>query len=311
MSYCRNCGAVLPDGARFCASCGTPADSGQIPVPQWNAGQGYANEQACGNAGQPYAGAQGCGNGAQAYVNAQTQGNVVPPFAGDMPYSNMPPYGNAAQPYADGQVYGNAGTPYQDMPDYVSMGRAFNGNPYSPYGAVTQPQSSRKTLAVIGVIVGLIVAIALVLLIVLLTRDNRHRTYEQAVGVFMDGLKKQDIDRMSEAFPERLREDLRRDMLRNYDSEDEFWEDYNESLEWFCGKRIKLTYEIAWAQPLLDYQISDCEQEFLEKYHYDVTVSSGYEVEIEVTFKGSEDEYDTQLDLEVIEIGGKWYVIPD
>ena len=328
MSYCRNCGTLLPDGARFCALCGTPADSGQgygneaqaygnvqtqgnavppyadgIPYsnmpPYGNAGQGYADGQAYGNAGQPYAGSQGYGNEAQAYGNA------------GQPYAGGQGYGNEGQPYANGQGYGNVGTPYQGMPGCAGMGGAFNGNPYSPYGAAAQPQNSRKTLAVIGIIVGLIVMIALVLLIVLLTRDNRHRTYEQVVGVYMDGLKKQDLDRMEEAFPERIREALRRDMLRYYDSEDEFWEDYNESLEWFCGKHVKMTYKIAQAEPLLDYRIADCEQECMEEYHYDVSISAGYEVELEITFKGSEDEYDTELDLEVVEIDGKWYVFPD
>ena len=182
-------------------------------------------------------------------------------------------------------------------------------DPYRPYGAVVQPQSSRKTLAVIGMVAGLIVAVALILLIVLVTRDNSHRTYQQAVGVFMDGLKRQNTQRMLEAFPERLRDDMRRKLTRNYDSEQEMWEEYNENLEWYFGYHVKMTYKIVQAEPLLEYQIRDFEQYLMDDFQYDVSISSGYEVDIEMTYQGSEGEYSGGETLVVAEIGGKWYVI--
>lgn len=34
MSFCKNCGANIPDGAGFCSSCGTPVDAQQTVNPQ-------------------------------------------------------------------------------------------------------------------------------------------------------------------------------------------------------------------------------------------------------------------------------------
>ena len=331
MSYCKNCGAELQSGARFCSLCGTPTEIDRVPMqplgngetlyaggqpPYGNGGPTYAGGQPYGNAGPVYAGSQPLGNGDSPYAGGQPYGNGEPTYVSGQPYGNAgpvyangQPYGNGEPTYANGQVYGNGEQSYPNMPGYAGEDGYFAGNPYSPYGVAVQPQSSRKALLIIGTIVGLVVTVALALLIVLLARDNSHRTYEQAVGIFMNGLKKQDMGKMVEAFPERLRGDMRRELTRYYGSEQELWEEYNETLEWFCGNHVKMTYTIVQAEPLLEYQIRDLEQDLMEDFQYDVSISSGYEVDIEMTFKGSEGEYSDGEILTVAKIDGKWYVI--
>ncbi|MDE7239823.1 MAG: hypothetical protein K2N41_08945, partial [Lachnospiraceae bacterium] len=205
--------------------------------------------------------------------------------------------------------YGNGEQSYPNMPGYAGEDGYFAGNPYSPYGVAVQPQSSRKALMIIGTVVGLIVTIALVLLIVLLARDNSHKTYQQAVDILMNGVKKQDMGKMLEAFPERLRGDMRRELTRDYGSEQEFWEEFNETLEWYCGNHVKMTYTIVQAEPLLEYQTRDLERDLMEDFQYDVSISSGYEVDIEITYKGSEGDYGYSAEVIVAKIDGKWYVI--
>lgn len=315
MSYCKNCGTELPDGAHFCALCGTPTGDMQV----MNGAQPYA--------GAPGQEAAGVPSGDMSVLNTvQSYGNMPP-------YGNGQPYGNTDQVYGNGQamsgaqVYGNSQA-MNDAQQVYGNGQAMNmanamppyGNMppqgaypaadlHEPYGSAAQPQSSRKALAIVGVIVGLIIVIAVVLLVILLTRDNSHRTYQQAVGVFMNGLKQQDMDKMCEAFPERLQDELRRDMLFFYGSEAEFWEEYNEDIEWYCGKNAKMTYEIEDAEPLLAYEIADYERDCLDDFRYNVSISEGYTVEITVTFKGSEGAFDSEMELDVVRIDGKWYVI--
>ena len=312
---------------------GQPLGNGESPYaggqPYGNAGPVYANSQPygngepaytgsqpLGNGESPYAGGQPYGNGEPTYVSGQPYGNVGPVYANGQPYENAgpvyaggQPYGNGEPTYANGQVYGNGEQSYPNMSGYAGEDGYFAGNPYSPYGAAVQPQSSRKALMIIGMTVGLIVAVALILLIVLLARDNSHKTYQQAVDIFMNGLEKQDMGKMLEAFPERLRGDMRRELTRYYDSEQELWEEYNENLEWYCGNHVKMTYKIVQAEPLLEYQIRDLEQDLMEDFQYDVSISSGYEVDIEMTYKGSEGEYSDGEMLVVAKIDGKWYVI--
>ena len=330
MSYCKNCGTELQSGARFCAFCGTPTEIDRIPIqPLGNGEPAYTGGQPLGNAepayvnGQPYwnaepvyANGQPYGNGEPTYVSGQPYGNAGSVYANGQPYGNAgpvyaggQPYGNGEPTYANGQVYGNGEQSYPNLPGYTGEDGYFAGNPYSPYGAAAQPQSGRKALMIIGMIVGLIVAVALVLLIVLLARDNSHRTYQQAVGILMNGVKKQDMGKLLEAFPERLREDMRRELTRDYGSEQELWEEFNENLEWYCGNQVKMTYKIVRAEPLLEYQIRDLEQDFMEDFQYDVSISSGYEVDIEMTYKGSEGDYGYSAGVIVAKIDGKWYVI--
>ncbi|MCM1536957.1 MAG: zinc ribbon domain-containing protein [bacterium] len=307
MSYCKNCGTELPDGAHFCALCGTP--SGDMPV--MNGAQPYA--------GAPSQGAAGAPSGDMSMLNTvQPYGNMPPYGAAGVPYGNGQPYGNTDQVYGSGQamngaqqVYGNgqAMNMANTMPQYGNVPPQGVYPAANPYGSAAQPQSSRKALVIAGAIVGLILVIAVVLLVVLLTRDNSHGTYQQAVGVFMDGLKQQDMDKMCEAFPVRLQEEVRKDLLLFYGSEAEFWEDYNEDIEWYCGKNAKMTYEIEDAEPLLAYEIEDYEEDCLVDFRYNVSISAGYRVEVEMTFKGSEGEFDSELELDVVKIDGKWYVI--
>lgn len=48
---------------------------------------------------------------------------------------------------------------------------------------------------------------------------------------------------------------------------------------------------------------------FLENFHYEVSLSDGFTVKIEIVHSGSEGEYDSRLSLKTAKIGGKWYVI--
>lgn len=237
-----------------------------------------------------------------------------------------PVYGQEPQIYAAGQAYGVGMTPYADGPVYgndapvYAAGGSYTGNPYDPYGKVVQPQSSRKALMIAGMIVGLVAVIAVILLIVLLAGDKSHRTYQQVTDVFMDGLKEQDWEKMAEAFPERLREDMRQGTLGaltyeytesrpQFYTESELWADLNDVLEWYCGENVTMSYTITGMEPIEDYRLREYERNFLENFHYEVSLSDGFTVKIEIVHSGSEGEYDSCLSLKTAKIGGKWYVI--
>lgn len=327
MVYCKNCGAALTEGARFCASCGTPVQTEQAYINMPPAGNMQAEN---GEAGYPGGEQAFNGQGMNAmpfapekqngavYQNMQAAGqayggDIAPQGGGMMPYTAGQVYGGSVMPYAAGQAYGNDASVY-------AAGGGYAENPYDPYGKAVQLQSSRKALMIVGMTVGLIVVAAVILLTVLLTRDKSHRTYQQVTGVFMDGLEEQDLERMSEAFPERVREDIRRRMQETliyeyaesrsaFHTESEFWAQLNEVLEWYCGENITMSYTITETEPIEDYRLREYERDFLENFHYGVSLSDGYTVKIEVVHRGSEGEYGSRLSLKTAEISGKWYVI--
>lgn len=411
-SYCKNCGAVLPEGAHFCASCGTPVqiyinmpcggnmqagncaaeypDGAQalhdrgvnaIPYAPGNpSGAAYQNASAypngavyqntpvypsgaaCQNAsaypnsaayqntpvypsgaayqnasaypnGEAYQNTSAYGRELQIYADGPVYGNSIAPHGGGIAPQGggmashgggMASYGGGMAPYAEGQTYGGGqpeyGQAYGNDAKMYAAGGNYAGNPYDPYGKAVQPQSSRKALMIMGMIIGLAVVIAVILLIVLLAGDKSHRTYQQAAGVFMDGLEGQSLERLSEAFPERVREDLRREMFgtlrqeygesaSDFYVESDFWTALNEALDWYCGENVTMSYTITSEEPIEDYRLREYERNFLEDFHYTVSFDGGYVVKIAVVYRGSEGEYTSRLSLKTAEIDEKWYVI--
>ena len=375
-SYCKNCGAVLPEGAHFCASCGTPVqtyinmpcggnmqagncaaeypdgaqavyDQGVNAVPHAPAypngaayqnasvypnGAAYQNASAYLN-GEAYQNTPAYGRELQIYADGPVYGSSIAPYGGGMasygggiaPYGGgMASHGGGMAPYAEGQTYGSGqpeyGQAYGNNAEMYAAGGNYAGNPYDPYGKAVQPQSSRKALMIMGMSTGLAVVIAVILLIVLLAGDKSHRTYQQAAGVFMDGLEGQSLERLSEAFPERVRENLRREMFgtlrqeygesaSDFYVESDFWTALNEALDWFCGENVTMSYTITSEEPIEDYRLREYERNFLEDFHYTVSFDGGYVVKIAVVYRGSEGEYTSRLSLKTAEIDEKWYVI--
>lgn len=322
-SYCKNCGTELPDGAHFCASCGTPVQTyiNMHPGGNMQAGNCAAEypdgAQAVHGQGVnaiPYA--PGNPNGA-AYQNASAYQDAPA-------YQNTSAYGRELQIYAEGQTYGSGqpeyGQAYGNDAEMYAAGGSYAGNPYDPYGKAVQPQSGRRALMIMGMIIGLAAVIAVILLIVLLTRDKGHRTYQQVVGIFMDGLEEQSLGKLSEAFPERVREDMRRGMFgtlrqeygesaSDFYVESDFWTALNEALDWYCGEDVTMSYTITSQEPIADYRLREYERKFLEDFHYTVSFGSGYVVKIEIVYRGSEGGYTSTLNLKTAEIDEKWYVI--
>lgn len=380
-SYCKNCGAVLPEGAHFCASCGTPVQTyinmpcggnmqagncaaeypdgvqalhgrgvNAIPYAPGNpsgaacqnasaypngavyqnasaypSGAAYQNASAYSN-GEAYQNTSAYGRELQIYADGPVYGNSIAPHGGGMAPSGggMASHGGGMAPYAEGQTYGGGqpeyGQAYGNDAKMYAAGGNYAGNPYDPYGKAVQPQSSRKALMIMGMIIGLAVVIAVILLIVLLAGDKSHRTYQQAAGVFMDGLEGQSLERLSEAFPERVREDLRREMFgtlrqeygesaSDFYVESDFWTALNEALDWYCGENVTMSYTITSEEPIEDYRLREYERNFLEDFHYTVSFDGGYVVKIAVVYRGSEGEYTSRLSLKTAEIDEKWYVI--
>ena len=345
--FCAACGTPVP------------ADHGSImnAMPYPSGGQGgvlYQNKQAdenmpayshqsvYGHGSQIHAGSQIYGNAQPPYANGPEYGNAQPPYANgpeygnaQPPYANGPEYGNDLPPYAGGQAYGGGLPPYAEGPVYENglsvygycnelsaAGEMCAGNYYDPYGRLAdlRPRSSQKRLMTVCAVVGLIIAAVVILLIVLLTSNRGNRSYEQAVSVFMDGFERQDLSRISEAFPERAREDIWREMggssryaqmdvRSEADSEDDFWQELNADLEWYCGGQITMTYEITGAEPITDYRLCEYERHFLEDFQYEVSFDGGFSVNVEITFQGNEGDFRSSMKLNTAMIGKNWYVI--
>ena len=100
------------------------------------------------------------------------------------------------------------------------------------------------------------------------------------------------------------------------DVKDEFkdsYEDQKEYLEEAYGKNAKYSLKIADKDKLSKKKLEALAESIEDNYDIDEKkVKAAYELEVEMTIKGSEDDYETETTMYAVKIGGKWYIVgPD
>lgn len=127
--------------------------------------------------------------------------------------------------------------------------------------------------------------------------------YMSAIDNYFKGMEKYDVNMFLDAFP-----DFYKDLIGSvYDNDsmqelmDSFVEDY--------GSNIKILYNVTSEKVLTSTELQNI-QDYIEKqYDEKVSVTDGYEVEIEATIKGdSNSETDTDT-MYVYKIDGKWCIL--
>lgn len=181
--------------------------------------------------------------------------------------------------------------------------------PNAVYGNPMPPKSNKKAFGIIAGIVGLIV-VAAVLIVILLGRDqNPNKSYKTAAETWAKAYATRDFSLLLKAYPPDLREDVREELLWDFDDdEDEYWDEMYDKLEYYCGPHVKMSYKLGKAEQL-DRDWEYYEWYFRSFYDYECDISAGYEVEVDATFRGADDTYEKTASLVVVQIEGKWYVL--
>lgn len=173
---------------------------------------------------------------------------------------------------------------------------------------VNPNKSQTKNIAIIlgGVV-------AFILVIVLLVSVAGGKPYEKAIDNYFDVFFSGEVEKIKSLAPEAYWEYMEDEYdldLDDYieDMEDEM-EDYLEEMEDEFGKKAKVTYKITDADRLDEDDLKDLKDTM--KDDYDISkksVTDAYELELEVTIKGEDDEDDAEMDVIVVKIDGKWYM---
>lgn len=286
MMTCKNCGAQIADNAAFCNVCGAPV-AAPVPPMQQPEVSAVPEQQV-----QPEVNTAPV----QPEMNVAS-GQFTQPMNDGMQFQNGQQMNGGAQ-FQNGQQMTN-GMPYQNN----QMGY----NPYAYQNAM--PAKNKKTGLIIGIILAAIVIVAAVLIIKLCFGNNN--SYEAAVKKFVKGIEKHDLSMMVETFPEPIRDEMKDDMLYWYDDEEEFWEDFDESVEYYCGSNVRYSYKIEEAERFDSEDMEDIEDELYFDYDYRCDVTDAYALEVVLTAKGSEGRDTSYFDFTAVKIKGKWYLIMD
>lgn len=176
---------------------------------------------------------------------------------------------------------------------------------FDPVALFNQLRAHKYFIPGVAGVAGLIVLI--VLLSVLLGGAKT-----KPIDKVMKGIVKADAEIFLKAFP--------KDYIEYAEDEyDDFEDDLEETLEWVSeileddlGDNIKFKYEVIKEKELSKNKLDDLKDELNEDYglsRRDIT--EAWEIKIDVTFSGSDDDDDTKFELIVIKYNGKWYISPN
>lgn len=293
MSFCRNCGTELPEGAVFCSNCGTKTinvqekttdDTPKVAdiIPDQNTNVTSYNT----------------GDIVNPTVNPNAYPNTyVNPGVNETPYSNTNPYVN---PSANANMYQapNAyGTTYPNQ--------NVNNN------SISSLFKGKNTGMIIGIAAaGAVVLIAVFAIIISLVAF-RTPAYEKPVKNLFDAMEKGNYNKFINCFPDYMQEAYE-DEADYYDEDaEDLMDNLIDEFEDEYGNNIKISYKITDKDKMDNGDLSDLEDEIDSNYDENVNIKAGYKLEIDATIEGSDDEDTNSEDITVIKIGSKWYIAED
>lgn len=108
---------------------------------------------------------------------------------------------------------------------------------------------------------------------------------------------------------EYMEEEYDLDMDEREEQFEENWDDRIDDLEDEYGRNVKVTYKIVDKDKMDEDDLDDIRDNYKDRY--DIAkrdITAGYELDVEVTIKGREDEDTEDATFNVYKLGGKWYV---
>ena len=156
------------------------------------------------------------------------------------------------------------------------------------------------------------VLMALVLMLSL-TACGANGSYKSVVKTMTKAMEECDGEKMIKIFPEELMEILCEEQFDDdYDDMvDDLEDSLKDTMDWWedqYGRDIKLTYEIDDADELDEDEIEAIMDYYDDVMDLDLDIKKGYEVEVEMTIEGKDDDDSEDMVLTIIKVGSKWYV---
>ena len=157
-----------------------------------------------------------------------------------------------------------------------------------------------------------LICVLLALVMVLsLTACGANGSHKSVVKTLFASIEKGDAEKMLSLFPEEVLEAMEEN-LGDEDEVLEYFEDAMDSLmdefEDMYGDDIKITYEIEDEDELDEDDIDEIIDFYEEYLDADLDIEAAYELEVEATIEGEDDDDTDEMTIFVIKIDGKWYL---
>lgn len=158
-----------------------------------------------------------------------------------------------------------------------------------------------------------VVAVVLVVVLVVSLFGGGYKTAINTYEAYLNGNSKK-VEKMApEAYweyYEDILEDQDKDMDDVIDSFEDSYKDRIDDYEDDYGDKVKISIKYLKKEALKDNKVNKIGKALDEKYDIDKNeVKKAYTVKVEYKVKGKEDYDYSTMDLTVVKIGSKWYVI--
>lgn len=197
----------------------------------------------------------------------------------------------------------NCGTAVPQEPEAAPAGNFFTN-------FLNRLKSDKKFAIITGGI-----AVALVLVIVLIcVFAGGGKGYTKAIDNYIAVMVKGDVDKVEKLVPpeywEYAEDEMDMDLDDFIDEYEDNIDDMMDSLEDQYGKGIKATYEVLEEKELSEKKLEGIAEALEDTYDLDAKkVTAGYELEVEMTIEGDEDDDSNETELTVIKYDGNWYLV--
>ncbi len=176
-------------------------------------------------------------------------------------------------------------------------------------GAVAFIDKCKTDKKFLGILLGAVAGVIVIIVALCLIFGG---SYEKAIDKYIDATYYGDMDAALEMIPG----DALDEMLDAYDmTKKEFkeqmkeeWESEEEDLEDEFGKNIKVSYKVIDEEEMDEDDLDDLKDMLKEMGVSKKSVSKAYEIEVEFTIEGDDDEDTVEEDFTAVKIDGEWYL---
>lgn len=178
-------------------------------------------------------------------------------------------------------------------------------------GNANQNKSILKKLSTKNI--AIIAAAAVVVIIVLIVALTAGGGYKGAINNYIDVMIKGKVDKIEKLAPKEYWEYYEDEYDMDIDDVEKEAEDMvdliKDMLEDEYGDNVKVSYKITKEDKLTEKEISEIKEGVNDKYGIArKNVTEGYEVDLDMTVKGDDDEMTNETTVYVVKISGGWYI---
>jgi hypothetical protein len=196
------------------------------------------------------------------------------------------------------QASGNTGAVpfvegYQSTPTY-------GGNQYP------QKSNNKKTIMIAGIAAA---AFIFIVIIILVGKSILTPNYNKPIKYMVKGMQNGDFDLMMKAYPDFMKDQIEESLAYYSDDINDFMKEYMNTFKEQYGDNFVVTYKIVDKEKLDSSDVESLEEEIEYTYDEKINIDEIYELDVELSIKGSDGEDSDTSTFTVFKVGSKWYIM--